>query len=235
MSRHSPNAKRPKQDAPASVAPRPTIAASLRLIRSQRIRNLMRGVLSAGSEATAKRALERLRREASLADAGAAFTILQNIASVHHLSAPHAFPETCQNVDQAPFYAVAPLDIELCEQGLRFARHSERLVAAIGQVAALNAAILDGDHDAATGHFARYRDDFGISFLIAQKAISQRHSGGATGDRRSLHSDVIAPFLSPRRQVIAVAFEDSIDAERDYTKSPPDLHELCCEGTIGHV
>ncbi len=192
----------------------------------------MRGVLSAGSEATAKRALERLRREASLADAGAAFTILQNIASVHHLSAPHAFPETCQNVDQAPFYAVAPLDIELCEQGLRFARHSERLVAAIGQVAALNAAILDGDHDAATGHFARYRDDFGISFLIAQKAISQRHSGGATGDRRSLHSDVIAPFLSPRRQVIAVAFEDSIDAERDYTKVRRTFMNFVAKGQL---
>lgn len=197
---------------------RPSVAASFRQIRNPRVRNLMRGALSAETEATAKRALERLRREATLADAAVAFTMLQHISSRHQLSPPAPFPETCQEVDQAPFYSAAPLDIELCEQGLRLDRHSEHLVAAIGQLAALNAAILDGDDDAATVHFARYRDEFGICFLVAQKAISRRHSGGAIGDRRSRHSDVIAPFLSPRRQVIAVAFEDSIDDERDYIK-----------------
>jgi hypothetical protein len=175
--------------------------------------------LSAENEKSAKRAFERLRREAGPADAAIAFAILQGAPDTHPLPPPPPpFPETCQDVDRAPFYAAAPLEIELCAQGLRLARHSDKLIAAIHKVAELNEAILEGDADLAAMLFAQYGEEYGISFMVAQKAISVRHSGGATGDRRSVHSNVIAPFLSPRRQVIAVAFEDSIDGERDYIR-----------------
>lgn len=196
----------------------PPVTTFIRSINNQRIRNLMRGILSAENEQSAKRTLESLRREAGPADAAVSFAILQSAPDTHHLPLPPAFPETCQDVDRAPFYAAAPLEIELCAQGVRLARHSDKLIAAIRKVAELNEAILEGDADLAATLFAQYGEMYGVSFMVAQKAISVRHSGGATGDRRSVHSNVIAPFLSPRRQIIAVAFEDSIDAERDYVR-----------------
>ncbi|MER9299983.1 hypothetical protein NKI38_26315 [Mesorhizobium sp. M0621] len=211
---------------------RSRLSVSLRSIRSQRVRNLMRGILAAESEVAAKRTLERLRGEASPVDAAIAFDILQSVPEAHQLPLPKAFPVSCQDVDRAPFYSAAPIEIEVSEQGLRFAREAERLVAAIQQVAALNESILDNDHEAASGHFARYRESFGISFLVAQKAFSLRHSGGTTGDRRSLHGDVIAPFLSPRRQTIAVAFEDSIDEERDYTRVRRTFLKFVAKGQL---
>ena len=196
----------------------PSVAASIRSIRSKRIRNLTRGILSAENEKSAKRTLESLRQEAGPADAAIAFAILQSAPDTHHVPPPPAFPENCQDVDRAQFYAAAPLEIELCAQGLNLARHSDKLIGAIRKVAKLNGAILEGDSDLAAKLFAQYDKEYGISFMVAQKAISVRHSGGATGDRRSVHSNVIAPFLSPRRQIIAVAFEDSIDDERDYVR-----------------
>ncbi len=194
----------------------PTFGTSLRLIRSQRVRNLLRGILGAETEKVAKRAVQRLRREASASDAAVAFAILQRFPEAHQLSLAKAFPFSRQEVDRAPFYSAAPLETELSEQAVRFTQEKERLVSAIEQIAAINRSILDNDQKAISTNFIKYKESFGISFLVAQKAVSLRHASIVTGDLRPLLGEIVAPFLVPRRQITAVAFEDSVDEERDY-------------------
>lgn len=191
---------------------------SPRSLRGQSARNLLRGVLTASDENIAKRTMENLRRQCTPADALVAFAILQLNATKHHLPQPIAFPQNGQQVDQAPFFAAAPIAIEFVALGLRLAQDQERLIGAIKLLSRINASILDGNQAAIAELFAEYREQFGISFIVAQKAISLRHSSRTKSDRRADYSEVITPFLSPRRQVIAVAFEDSIDDERDYTR-----------------
>ena len=204
--------ERPDDAAPTdALEPR---AATLSDIRSERIRNLVRGIIAASSDTALQKTMERLRREASMQDAVAAFRFLYESKRAQHIVRAAPFPESAVEVDGVPFYSAASIEIELLHQRLRFAYESDKLVQAIRLVARLNDTLLQGDSEGASQLFSEYRERFGISLLVAQKAMSARHSAFADG--RSAFSDVIAPFLAPRRQVIAVAFEDSIDAERDY-------------------
>ena len=65
---------------------------------------------------------------------------------------------------------------------------------------------------------AEFRSEFGLSLFMAFKAISARQSELKEASSSWEETGVLTPFLSPRRQVIAVAFEDSVDEDRDYFK-----------------
>jgi hypothetical protein len=118
-------------------------------------------------------------------------------------------------MENLPFFGTASLPIELAPVGLRLARDADRLCAAIDFLAKLNERILARDTVGASACFAQFRERFGLSLLVAGKAMSARHASADDGGRKDF-GDVIAPFLSPRRQVAAVAFEDSVDPGRGY-------------------
>lgn len=200
--------------APARDTSMPTLAT----IKSSRIRNLLRGALNTDDHAVFRKTMGRLRQETSPEDAVAVFRFLHENPQARHAPRVVSFPTNAAEADQAPFFIPAPLSIELIHQSIRLAYDSDKLVGAIKLLGEINAGLLKGDTAAAIAHFTRYHEEYGISLLIAMKAMSARHSAFAAKEGASDFREVIAPFLSPRRQIIAVAFEDSIDTERDYIR-----------------
>lgn len=194
----------------------PGVPASIREIKNKRVRNLVRGALSAKDEAALKGTMERLRRESEPKDAAIAFGLLQESALARHLRRPAAFPEDVGEVDGLPYYSAAKLEIELVAQGLRLARDADRLVGAIEVLASINERILARDLDGVAAPFARYRSEFGASLLIAGKAISLRHMAFVGRKGWNERGDVLAPSVALRRHVVAVGLEDSVDTDRDY-------------------
>ena len=188
---------------------------ALRELTDRRIRNLVRGALTSKNAADFKKTMERLRRESELHDAALAFQYLEDSPLSYALAKPTSFPVSTGTMENLPFFGTASLPIELAPVGLRLARDADRLCAAIDFLAKLNERILARDTVGASACFAQFRERFGLSLLVAGKAMSARHASADDGGRKDF-GDVIAPFLSPRRQVAAVAFEDSVDPGRGY-------------------
>lgn len=190
--------------------------ASMRLIKSRRVRNLVRGMLSAANEEVVKSTMERMKWESSPQDAAAAFRILNDSPLAHGLVMPSAFPEELDDVARLPNFAAGPLEVEIAIQGDRLARASERLVDAILLVAAINEKILADDSSSVAKLFTEAGKECGASLLVATKAISYKQMTKARETGSVFHSEFLSPFLTPRRQVLAASFEDSIDVDRDY-------------------
>lgn len=144
--------ERPDDAAPTdALEPRP---ATLSDIRSERIRNLVRGIIAASSDTALQKTMERLRREASMQDAVAAFRFLYESKRAQHIVRAAPFPESAVEVDGVPFYSAAPIEIELLHQRLRFAYEGDKLVQAIRLVARLNDTLLQGDSEGASQLFS---------------------------------------------------------------------------------
>lgn len=187
----------------------------LREIKDIRVRNLVRGALTSENETVLTRTMESLRRECDAGDALIAFRVLQASRLAHNLVRPSAFPDSARDIDKIPFFAAGPLRIELAAYEVQIEQDPERLCASIRLVGELNRSILKQEVAGAANLFDLHVSGYGISLMVAMKAMSVRHSTIDEAARKE-HARVIAPFLSPRRQVAAVAFEDSIDPERDY-------------------
>jgi hypothetical protein len=185
-------------------------------IKSKRTRNLVRGILSAKDESALKGTMERLRREISPDDATVVFRILRDSPLAEGLLQPHAFPQTIADVSRLPDFTAGPLQVEIAVQSERLQRESARLVEAIALVASINERIIAGDSDGVNFLFLKSTAEFGVSLIVAAKAISFRHMANGSGDKRKSHSDFLAPFTAPRRQVVVGSFEDSVDLDREY-------------------
>ncbi|WP_157081291.1 hypothetical protein [Novosphingobium naphthalenivorans] len=204
----------------------------LRSISDRKIRNLIRGVFSAQDATIARKTIERLRRECSSRDAKVVLAILRDHPGARELPKTVAFPRTMADIEEAPYFNDALLEIELVELGLRLERHIPDLLEAVELVGRLNEAILSLDHARVDAAFSEYRRKFGISYLVAQKAMSLRHAVSGTGEQRAEVGAAISPFNSPKRHAIAVAFEDSIDHERDYIRTRRTFSNFAVEDKL---
>lgn len=201
------------------TSPSVPVPPSLREIKNPRIRNLLRGAISSPDEDIAKRTMESLRKECTLSDAVVVFRFLVENPLARHVPKALAFPTSPGDVYRLPLYQGSRLEIELIEQALRIGREVDKIADAIRLIGQLDQAILARDFDGIDQLFDEYRQRFGVSLLVANKAISLRHSELPIGMRRAAFGDVTEPFSTPIRQVLTVAFEDSVDDDRDYMRT----------------
>ena len=162
------------KDAIAAQPPRHRKMATLASIQNSRIRNLMRGALNTDDHGVIRKAIGRLRQETSEEDAVAAFRFLHENPQARRVPRVGSFPKNAAEADQAPFFVPAPISIELIHQSIRLAYDADKLVGAIGLLGEINKSLLEGDTRATSAHFARYRKNYGISLLVAMKAMSAR-------------------------------------------------------------
>lgn len=188
----------------------------MRDIKNARIRNLVRGALAAKDDDALRRTMERLRQESSPSDAAIAFRFLQEGPLAHQLLQPSAFPRAFTEIAGLPLFTGATLQVELASESVRLSRHADRIVQAIRRIGHVNGAILAGDYALAVRALEQFKADFGVSLLMARKAISVRHMAGADIQRETNELNLLAQFIPSRQQVVTVAFEDSLDVERDY-------------------
>lgn len=202
-----------------TLPPQKATQVLLQDIRSGRVRNLIRGALATTDALAFKRTIESVRRECPQSDAKTMFRFLEESPLAHGFPHATAFPSNLGEIDIVQVYRGGSLDLDLTEQALRIERESASLLEAIGLIGDINRAALSQDWAAVGELFATYRERFGISLLIAHKAISFRHFSGSLLSSSSAFSDVTDPFTNPSRRIVTAAFEDSVDRERDYTRT----------------
>ncbi|MES1939008.1 hypothetical protein T5B8_02125 [Salinisphaera sp. T5B8] len=139
------------------------------------------------------------------------------------------FPRSAREVEEIPFWQSGAFEFELAGERLRLAEATESIANALTLISELNTSILAGDIDNAKRKFMLFKAEFGASLWIANKANSLRHSALPTEFKHFLYHNVVSPFLVPRRHLLAVAFEDSVDHERDYVDIRRSLQRLIKE------
>lgn len=191
---------------------------SLLEIRDERVRNLVRGVLSAESDEVFAATMENLHRECGAEDAAAVGGALRR-GLVFREGIPADFPETAADDIRTPYVQSRRLDVELGAQRERLHGEVDKLVQAITLVGELNYSLLARNSEAIERSFADYRSRFGTSLLIALKAISLRNWSEETRPPPLDDAPALQPFLKPQRQVVTGAFEATSNSDRDYMRA----------------
>lgn len=195
----------------------PKATLALTRIRSERVRNLVRGALAPDTPRAFRTTMERLHRECDAADAAVVAEILGGSLLARYQPVGEAFPADASSDADAPYFESSSLDVELEAQRRRLAPEEGRLVEAVGRLPVLNEALLGNDHERADREITSFVEDFGVTLTVAWKAASAR---GAGGERpRNFGMAALAPFWSPRRSVLTAAFEDTTDRERNYLQA----------------
>jgi hypothetical protein len=200
---------------PKPLDPGATLA--LTRIRSERVRNLVRGALAPDTPRAFRTTMERLHRECDAADARVVAEILGGSLLARYRPIGEAFPVDASSEANAPYFESSSLDVELEAQRRRLAPEQGRIVDAVGRLAVLNGALLGDDRGLADREIRSFVEDFGATLTVAWKAASARSAGEEKA--REFGTPALTPFLSPRRSVLLAAFEDTIDRERNYLQA----------------
>ena len=205
---------------PGARVPRtfePKATSALTRIRSERVRNLVRGALAPDTPRAFRATMERLHRECDAADAVVVAEILGGSLLARYQPAGEAFPAHASSDADAPYFESSSLDVELEAQRRRLAPEEGRIVDAIGRLYVLNQALLGNDLERADREIRSFVEDFGATLTVAWKAASARGAGEEKA--RDFGLPALAPFWSPKRSVLSAAFEDTTDRERNYLQA----------------
>lgn len=190
---------------------------ALTRIRSERVRNLVRGALAPDTPKAFRVTMERLHRECDAADAIVVAEILGGSLLARYRPVGEAFPDNASSDADAPYFESSSLNVELEAQRRRLAPEEGRIVEAVGRLSVLNEALLGNDHERADRAIRSFVEDFGATLTVAWKAASARGAGDKKA--RDFGLPALAPFWSPRRSVLSAAFEDTTDRERNYLQA----------------
>ena len=179
------------------------------------MRNLVRGLLSGDNSG---RTFERLRKECPAAQVQTLVDLLFQSQFNSVFDLPIARNDALERIRATRFFTTARLDFELARCEIWFREHQQDLVSAIRLLEAINLQALEGDFERAEQLLGSFVQDFGISLTALFKALSCRNSAKPRSDGKPDFNSVVAPFLSPHRELLAVAFEDSIDQNHDYLR-----------------
>lgn len=159
--------------------------------------------------------MRRLKKEATSSDLLRAFQFLISSPSAQHVPLAPIFPTNIEDCASAPYLGDNRLEADLAIQKARFGASEQELLRAISSVKKINEAVFERDGVRVSQLLQEHADDFGISLFLMRKALSLRHTEFSKEAGLQL-SAVIDPFLSRRRHLLAVAFEDSVDEQLSY-------------------
>jgi hypothetical protein len=134
-----------------------------------------------------------------------------------HVPLAPIFPKSIDDITSAPYLGDNRREAELSAQKARLLASEPELIRAISSVNEINNAAFDGNSKEVAELIKAHAEDFGLSFLILRKSLSLRHSEFGKQNNIDLRPS-IDPFLTGRRHLVAVAFEDSIDEELSYIR-----------------
>ena len=194
------------------------IEAKLSDVTSERVRNIVRGVMANTEHKRMHASLESLRRESNYKDAIAAYRYLLKSPLAAHVPLPVSFPNSIQEVIRTPWFEPLDFSTEFAFQMARFVLEEEKILLSIQLLGQLNAALLAKNIDEVSLRLKQYEQAFGLSLFVMRKALSEKHSAASEQSGQSCTTDYLNHFLTPKRQILAVAFEDTIAPEWNYYK-----------------
>lgn len=207
-------------------------ATSLNKIRNKRVKNIVRGIIAAKDPKRAIAPLTSFRKEASPSDAMEAYAFLGDSPLALHVPLPKPFPKDIEEIDTLPFFAETPLATELAIQKVRLAEDEDALVGCIELLSACSERALADDMEGISEQFSRFQEEYGLSLQMMLKAVSIRQSHLKNDAGLHAINSYVRPFLSPRRKLFAVAFEDSVDEEYGYLRPRRSFAKLIDRGLI---
>lgn len=185
-------------------------------IQNPRVRNIVRGILGADRDGIREETLSSLRQESSPGDAYLAFKFLLESPLGRRFPHPEVFPERPARLRDLTFFPPASLPIELAIQRARMEDHANRLVHFILGINDLNRAVFaDADAEIAKA-VTELGSTFGHSAVLLRKLISLKHACGSMQLSQTAIQKYLAAYSRPKRDLLAVIFEDSIDLTRSY-------------------
>ncbi|WP_370371176.1 hypothetical protein [Henriciella pelagia] len=186
-------------------------------VKSKTVRNILRGILATDQPSVSRQAMRRLKKEATSSDLFRAFQFLISSPTAQHVSIAPIFPASIEDCTSAPYLGDNRLEADLAIQKARFGASEQELLRAIFSVAQINDAVFERNGGRVSQLLQEHADDFGISLFLMRKALSLRHTEFSKEAGLQLGA-AIDPFLSKRRHLLAVAFEDSVDEQLSYIR-----------------
>jgi len=161
--------------------------------------------------------MKRLRSEANNSDLEMAYRFLIANPLARHVPLAPLFPVAVEDSTSAPYFNDGRFEAELAAQKARFAASEKEILRAILSIKAINENIFERDPHQLSDLIATHVEDFGISLFLLRKVLSVRHTEFGRNAQLNF-GPALDPFLSHRRHILAVAFEDSVDEERSYIR-----------------
>ncbi len=186
-------------------------------IANRRIRNLLRGALSANSLRTLQDTMKNLRRETPLSDAYAVYQFLESPLA-RDFPRVDPFPAQPNRMQQHSFFEDTSLAHELIAQKVRIENHKSKLCEFLKQAAALNNAFLDGNDEVLEHLIYKIPEEFGYSLFILRKFLSIKHGRKNSAGVEAAVQKYLSAYHIPKRDIIAVSYEDSIDSISPYPR-----------------
>ena len=130
--------------------------------------------------------------------------------------APEPFPVEMSAALGVNYLKEADLENELVIQKARLERLEQQLRSFISALHELNVAILKQQTLEIHDLFRLIDNKFGISLFVIKKALSVKHSEFIHDVNIINSTEIYRHFFTPRRNIIAHLFEDSVDPEHSY-------------------
>ena len=201
-------------------------------ISSDRVRNIVRGIVASKEVSQMRAPFESLRKEGSAGDVASAYRFLYKSSLAEHVPLPENFPTSISRVSRLPRFSPARFEIELAHQKAKLEQSELLLVAAIGSIKGCNESALKGDVAELDKRFEHHTEHFGLSLFMMLKAVSLRQSSMTQHRKAGSLSNYLNAFLSPRRQLLAVAFEDYADKEVDWLRARRVFYKFLTENKL---
>ncbi|KAA6489929.1 hypothetical protein DXT98_05995 [Agrobacterium sp. ICMP 7243] len=198
-------------------------------IANVRIKNLLRGVLNANNERAKEETFANLRRETSISDAYAVYQFLESPLA-RGFAKVDAFPARPHRTSAFNFFGPAPIAHELTAQRVRIENNKEKILQAIKHLKALNTAFIRDEDAEIANQIRSISSQFGYSLFFLKKILSIKHLRTNNHDVNQAIQLYVSAFNTPRRNIIAVAIEDSIDPSGSYPKTRKSFIGFIAQG-----
>lgn len=186
-------------------------------IADTRVRNLLRGILSASNDRALEDTLSNLRRETPIADVYEVYKFLDGPLA-RGFPKIQPFPKQPNRMAAHTFFEPAPITHELIAQRVRIENNEEKILSFVQRIETLNRAFCNDDEQVLLREIRSIPEEFGFSLFLLRKFLSIKHARKNSPDIEGALQAYLASYHTPRRDIIAVAFEDSIDSLNPYPK-----------------
>lgn len=194
------------------------MSIKLNTIDNIRTRNLVRGVLSAADYNDSFRAMVALRKEANENDVYKATKFLLTSVLASRRFRVQPFPRDVSDVRDRHWYPETSLNKEGAAQRAIFELSETLLLGWIDSIASINESFARRDSKKFQELIVENVETYGYSLAILQKVLSAKYSLLATSETQDFGS-LLSPFMKPRKDLLYVAFEDSISWDKNYIRA----------------
>lgn len=189
----------------------------LQEVTNIKVRNTLRGITSSKDRQSTENAFGTLNRVSTPHDFKVAHDYLRGNHLAQHVPLPAIFPSNVSDVNESFYLPPGRYELELAAHKSRLELAQSEVTSALKSIKEISKAIFAGQTHKLHGLLATHYQEFGTSISLSRKILSFKHS--ASGENfRINNNSVTDPLFFPKRNILAVAFEDSIHIDRPYER-----------------